>query len=84
MRSPATIPHIPELPLVGSFFAFRDQRLALLVRVGAICGDSGRFSVGPYPIIFLNSAIARPSPKGGMSGWCAAPPLPATPTPQAV
>ena len=56
MRSLPTIPHIPELPLVGSFFAFRDQRLALLSRVGATCGDIGRFSVGPQPIIFLNAA----------------------------
>ena len=56
MRTAESLPHIPELPLIGSFFAFRDQRLDLLLRVGATCGDIGRFSIGPLPIVFLNAA----------------------------
>lgn len=50
------IPSIKDFSLVGSFPAFIHDRLNLLLRVSAECGDIGVFHMGPFPATMLNSA----------------------------
>ncbi len=49
------IPGIQELPLVGSMFDYRRDRLGVFLRVLSECGDIGRLHYGPFGFLLLNT-----------------------------
>ncbi len=58
-KQPAkVIPHIAELPLVGSLSEHTRDRLNLYLRVVRQCGDVGSFHFGPFRVIFFNTPEA--------------------------
>lgn len=54
--TPKVIPELRDWPLLGSLLMFQRNRLALFQRLDRECGEIGRFRVGPYRMIFVNSA----------------------------
>jgi len=50
------VPHIAELPLVGSLPEHTRDRLTLYLRVAQQCGDVGSFHFGPFRVIFFNTS----------------------------
>ncbi len=49
------VPRFREPLLVGSWSAFKDDRMGLLMRVARECGEFGEFRVGPVPLYLVNS-----------------------------
>src|SRR6266516_3495319 len=49
------IPCIQEPPVVGSLFAYRRDRLSLLMRMIQECGDVSCFHFGPFPLVLFNT-----------------------------
>jgi len=49
------IPVLTGWPLIGNFPEFRNERLDLLMRVHAECGEIGRFSIGPRSVVMVTS-----------------------------
>ena len=56
MGSSKAIPHFAEPLLVGSALPFVRDRIAVLRRVAAECGDIGLFHLWRVPVVLLNSA----------------------------
>ena len=50
------VPHIAELPLIGSLPEHTRDRLNLYLRVAQQCGDVGSFHFGPFRVIFFNTS----------------------------
>ncbi len=50
-----SVPHIAELPLIGSLPEYSRDRLNLLLRIVQQCGDVGSFHFGPFRIVFFNT-----------------------------
>lgn len=51
-----SVPHIAELPLVGSLPEHTRDRLNLYLRVAQQCGDVGSFHFGPFRAVFFNTS----------------------------
>ncbi len=51
-----SVPHIVELPLIGSLPEHTKDRLSLYLRVAQQCGDVGSFHFGPFRVIFFNTS----------------------------
>jgi len=49
------IPHIRELPLLGSFRDFTGDRLGLFMRISQECPEIGAFQVGPMRMLLITS-----------------------------
>jgi cytochrome P450 len=55
LRTLADIPHVSGLPVFGNLFAFRHDRLDLLMRVSQQCSPIGTFALGPRKVVLINS-----------------------------
>ena len=51
-----SVPHIIELPLIGSLPEHTKDRLSLYLQVAQQCGDVGSFHFGPFRVIFFNTS----------------------------
>src|SRR5262245_4407729 len=56
MKTVASIPVVSGLPLAGSLFAFRRDRIALQRKIFAECGDIGVFQLGRTDVLMVSSA----------------------------
>ncbi len=52
------LPELSRLPLIGNLAEFRRDRVALLRRLFAECGDAGAFHLGPRPVAVFSSREA--------------------------
>ena len=50
----SAIPKFSGLPLVGNLFDFRRDRIGLVQRIAAKCGDVGFMRLGPFRVIVLS------------------------------
>ncbi len=60
-KSNPDIPRVPGHPLIGSLFAFRNDRAGLLIRIAEEQGDIARVRVGLFPsaLVVSEPALAR-------------------------